>query len=61
MQQKKVLSAAEAAEMLNVCKPVFYRICKTPGFPAIRVGRTYRIPYDGLMQWMEHKAGEQVL
>ena len=58
---KKVLTATEAARVLNVSKPILYRLCKTPGFPAIYVGRAVRIPYDGLVRWMEENSGNRVL
>ncbi len=58
---KRVLTGNEAAKILEVSKPTLYRLCQTPGFPCIRVGRAIRIPYDGLIRWMAENTGKQVL
>lgn len=56
-----VLSAAEAAETLRVSLPTFYAICRTPGFPAIRVGRKILVPTDGLNRWLAANEGRAVM
>ena len=56
--EKLTLTAAEAAEALQVSKPVLYELCKQPGFPVIRVGRKVLIPRDRLREWVNAQGAE---
>ena len=58
--EKLTLTAAEAAEALQVSRPVLYELCKQPGFPVIRVGRKVLIPRDRLRDWVNGKGAEAV-
>lgn len=50
----------EMAEQLRLSMPVAYQLCRRPDFPAIRYGRTIRIPVDGLRRWLDEHAGEVI-
>ena len=46
----------QAAEILGISYPTMYELCKSEGFPAIRVGRSILIPKVGLEQWLEQQS-----
>jgi excisionase family DNA binding protein len=47
-----VLTVRELAERLRIAPQTAYRLCKTTGFPASRVGGQIRIPVDALEEWL---------
>lgn len=57
--EKLTVTVAEAADMLNLSKPVVYDLCKRSDFPALRIGRKVLIPTDRLREWVnDHGGGE---
>ena len=46
----------EAAEALNVSRPMMTHLVHQAGFPSFRVGRRWIIPVDGLKRWLEEQA-----
>lgn len=50
--EKIIISVTELAELLGIGTNQAYELCKTPGFPAIRIGRRYKIPRQGLDEWL---------
>lgn len=56
--EKLTVTVEEAADMLNLSKPVVYDLCKRPDFPALRVGRKILIPADRLREWVNSDALE---
>lgn len=55
MTEKLVLSVAEVSIELGISRPTVYKLIKTPGFPAMRlgVGRIV-IPRDALREWLNN-------
>lgn len=47
-----LLTVRELAERLRIASQTAYRLCKTPGFPASRVGGQIRVPVDALEEWL---------
>lgn len=55
MAERLVLSVAEAAIELGVSRPTVYKLIKTPGFPAMRLGiGRIVIPRDALREWLNN-------
>jgi len=46
--QKKTYNVPEAAKVIGVSVPTLYQLCKSEGFPAIRLGARIVIPIDML-------------
>jgi excisionase family DNA binding protein len=39
-----VLTPAQVAELLQIGRTRAYQLCHVEGFPAVRIGKTFRIP-----------------
>lgn len=50
--QPAYFSIKEAATYLNVCEKQIYTLVHIPGFPAIKIGKHWRISIEGLHQWL---------
>ncbi|WP_338834584.1 hypothetical protein MHLNE_08940 [Moorella humiferrea] len=50
--EKDVLRVHEIAKFLRVGKSMAYELTKRKDFPALRIGRTIRIPRDAFLQWV---------
>ena len=44
----RYLTVAEVAETMRVSKMTVYRLAQSGDLPAVRVGRSYRVPMDAL-------------
>lgn len=55
-QYPPLLSLTETAKILRRGYRCALDLCHTPGFPALRVGRTWRVSRDGLRRWVETQA-----
>lgn len=50
------LTPAEAAEMIRISRASLYRwAADDPTFPALRVGRTVRVPRERLERWLRSR------
>jgi excisionase family DNA binding protein len=47
-----LLTVRELAARLRIGSQTAYRLCKTAGFPASRVGGQIRIPVEALEEWL---------
>ncbi len=56
--EKLTMTAKEAAEALQVSRPVIYELCKRPDFPVVHIGRKVLIPRDKLRAWVNAQSGE---
>ncbi|MFZ5852285.1 MAG: helix-turn-helix domain-containing protein [Actinomycetota bacterium] len=52
------VSVGEAAEILGIGRDRVYGLCHSRQLPAVRVGRTFRIPREALQTWLEAAARE---
>lgn len=51
-----MLTVKQAAELLQLSEDVVYPLTHRADFPAVRVGRAIRIPYNLLMDWVKAQA-----
>ena len=54
-----VLTMHHVQEIMGVAKDVAYRLPHIQGFPAIRLGKSIRIPRDRFFAWLNAQAGAQ--
>ena len=47
-RRQRYLTVAEVAETMRVSKMTVYRLTRSGELPAVRVGRSYRVPQDAL-------------
>lgn len=57
MVDKLTYSAAEAAEVLGVSRPVVYTLMRRADFPAFKVGARTLISAEGLRAWVRAQCG----
>ena len=57
MESKILITAKEAAAMMNVSMPTFYNLAASDGFPAVRIGRRHLISVEGLKDWIKEHYG----
>ena len=53
--EKITLSITETAAVLGLSRPTVYRLVKSDGFPAFRVGTRTLIPRAGLERWVQEQ------
>ena len=51
-QAAELLTVAQAAALCNLSKGVVYRLVQTGQWPALRIGRTLRIPRRWIEMWI---------
>ncbi|RJX23237.1 MAG: DNA-binding protein [Ammonifex sp.] len=52
-----ILTVEETARFLRRGYRCVLCLCHSKNFPAVRLGRTWRINRDGLRRWLEEQAG----
>ena len=50
-----VMSIKEAAEYLGICEATVRELVRTADFPAMKLGKNWRISRKGLEEWIEEK------
>ena len=50
--QKKTYNVPEAAKVLGISTQKLYQLCKTEGFPVVRLGARLVIPICQLDSWL---------
>jgi excisionase family DNA binding protein len=53
--ERLFLKPAEAAELLGVGRTTVYTLIASGSLPAVRVGRSLRVPLAGLRAWAERR------
>ena len=48
-----LMTRAEMADFLGIGEAYSYRLLQQPGFPAVKVGHSYRIFRDELIAWLK--------
>ena len=51
-----VLKIPDLMRVLSISRTLANEVIHRQGFPAVRIGRTVRIPRDALMKWLEEQA-----
>lgn len=54
-----VLTMRHVQDVLGCAKDVAYRLPHTEGFPALRIGKSIRVPRDRFFAWLNAQAGAQ--
>ena len=50
----RFLTVAEVAAMMRVSKMTVYRLVHNGDLPAVRVGRSFRVPEDAVHDYLRH-------
>lgn len=57
--QSPVLTVSQAAEYLNLPVSKIYELVRSKGFPALKLGKHWRIHKERLDQWLHNKLPEE--
>lgn len=57
--EKLTINVGELARQLGIGRNQAYSLCKTPGFPAIQIGKRIIVPVEPLQEWLREKGMEQ--
>ena len=52
MSEVKFLTVAEVASVMRVSKMTVYRLVHSGELPAVRVGRSFRVPEDAVTEYL---------
>ena len=55
MTTEPLLTIEDAANQLSISTSTLRKLIHTPGFPALKVGKGWRIPPDLLSRWIEQQ------
>ena len=59
--QSPVLTVSQAAEYLNLPVSKIYELVKAKDFPALKLGKSWRIHKERLDQWLLNKLPEKTI
>ena len=54
-----MMTMQDVQDYLGLSRHTTYQLTHTQGFPAVRFGRTIRVPRDAFLRWLERQAGEE--
>ncbi|MGO2110596.1 MAG: helix-turn-helix domain-containing protein [Pseudoclavibacter sp.] len=54
----RFLTVAEVAELMRVSKMTVYRLVHSGELPAVRFGRSFRVPESAVAEALRHDSGE---
>lgn len=57
--ERKTLNIKELAQVLGVGQTKARELCKTSGFPVIKIGNRYLIPITRLEEWINNNVGKE--
>lgn len=57
----KMLTVKDIAEHLNVGHNKAYAIVRLRGFPKVKIGRSYVIPQDKYIEWLNNHMKNQII
>jgi excisionase family DNA binding protein len=58
MEENKYMTVEETAEYLKMPKDTTYDLCKRKGFPAVKLGKQWRVHKDSLDAWFLQQANK---
>jgi excisionase family DNA binding protein len=55
-REKLLLRVREACFLTSVSVSLGYQLARSGEWPTVRIGRSVRIPFDGLVHWIDQQA-----
>jgi len=53
---RAVLTVPEVGRKLSISRATAYALCRSNGFPSIRIGRRLLVPVAGLEEWLKQQS-----
>jgi len=60
LQGDRLLKGDEVARILNISRSQAYKLMQQGGIPTVRIGRSVRVRYESLWQFIEQNTTPQV-
>lgn len=57
--EKRTLNVKELAKVLGVGETKARELCRSKGFPALRIGNRYLIPITRFEEWLNNSIGQE--
>lgn len=54
------LTVKDVQRLLRISEVTAYNLMHADGFPSMRVGRSYRIPCEKFLHWVENTSGHTI-
>lgn len=54
-KESAVMTVKELCEILNIGKPAAYALCHREDFPAIKIGKSFKIPRKRFYEWLDNQ------
>lgn len=61
MELEPYLTPQDIMKHLQLGRDKAYEICRLPGFPAIKIGQSYRIDPEEYKKWLKRNNGKEVV
>lgn len=58
-QLPEIMSVNDVKNYLKIGSSKAYALCRRKDFPALKLGKLYRIPKNSFLRWIEQTAGDQ--
>lgn len=52
-KESAVMTVKELCEVLEIGKPAAYALCHREDFPAIKIGKSFKIPRKRFYEWLD--------
>ncbi len=60
MQEKEFYGVKDIQEIFSIGRNKAIALMNTEGFPAIKLGRTYRVERESLRRWVKEHEGKEI-
>ncbi|MGC6173968.1 helix-turn-helix domain-containing protein [Lacrimispora sp. 38-1] len=57
----KILTITEVAEYLKISEVTTYKLVQNGSLPSFKIGRSWRVKLDDLLEFIERKKGERYI
>ena len=58
VENKMVMSVPAAAKILGISETKMYQLCKSSGFPTVKIGKRILVSSKGLERWIDQQAAK---
>lgn len=60
-ETSKIMTIAEVAEYLKISEVTTYKLVQSGSLPSFKIGRSWRVKMDDLLEFIDRKKGERYI
>ncbi|MDD3413448.1 MAG: helix-turn-helix domain-containing protein [Lachnospiraceae bacterium] len=60
-ETSKIMTITEVAEYLKISEVTTYKLVQSGSLPSFKIGRSWRVKMDDLLEFIERKKGERYI